>query len=297
MNFEIDWNAAPQHIVAEIAGRADRLATPCGDGVMVWHRWPGPTRSAPTIVLYHGGFGSWTHWLKAVPLLSTRFAIVAADLPGLGDSADVAPPHTAQGISDIVNQGLDQILSPTGRCHLAGFSFGGIIAALSAAHLGERCLGFTAIGAAGFGELHHIVDGIKIPPGDLSEAEIDAVHAKNLSLLMLADAKRADPLALYLHRRNVERGRVRSRRISRSAALVETLPRITAPIGGLWGALDATGGGAAAIAERRRIFRRHQPGCRFTVIADAGHWIMYERPERFVRALFRHIDANDRPNR
>ncbi len=289
MTFEIDWNAAPQHIVAEIAGRAEQLATPCGDGAMVWHRWPGPSPSAPIVVLYHGGFGSWTHWLKAIPLLNKRFEVITADLPGLGDSANIAPPHTAESISTIVNHGLDRVLSPSGRCHLIGFSFGGIIAALSAVHLGERCLGFTAVGAAGFGSLHHIVEGLKMPRGDLSDAEIDAIHTENLHLLMLADTASIDPLALHLHRGNIERGRVRSRRISLSGALLETLPRITAPISGIWGALDATGGGAAAIAERRRIFQGHQPNCRFTVIVDAGHWIMYERPEPFVEAVFRNI--------
>ncbi len=297
MTIEIDWSTAPEAIVAAIADRAELLETPCGDGVMVWRRWSGPTASAPTLVLYHGGFGSWTHWLKAIPPLTARFHVIAADLPGLGGSATITPPQTLESISAIVNRGLDQILTPSGRCHLAGFSFGGLIAALSAAHQGARCLSFTAVGAAGFGGLHHVVEGLKIPHAGQSEEEIDAIHVKNLRLLMLADAARIDPLALYLHRGNIERGRIRSRRISLSGALVETLPRIAAPIGGIWGALDATGGGAAAIAERRRIFHSHQPDCPFTVIGDAGHWIMYERPERFVEALLHHIDTYDRPNR
>jgi len=100
------------------------------------------------------------------------------------------------------------------------------------------------------------------------------------------------PCHFYQHRSNVEHCRVRSRRISLSDALIETLPRITAPIAGPWGALDATSGDVATTDERRRIFQRHQPDCRFTVIANSGHLIMYERPKSFVEAILQEFEAH-----
>ena len=39
--------------VAGVAAKAERLETPCGDGVMVWRVWG----SGPPLVLLHGGYG------------------------------------------------------------------------------------------------------------------------------------------------------------------------------------------------------------------------------------------------
>jgi pimeloyl-ACP methyl ester carboxylesterase len=33
--------------------------------------------------------------------------------------------------------------------------------------------------------------------------------------------------------------------------------------------------------ERVALFQRLQPGCPFEIIEGAGHWVMYERPDRF----------------
>ena len=65
---------------------------------------------------------------------------------------------------------------------------------------------------------------------------LDIIHKKNLSLLMLSDEQKIDDLAIYVHRKNIERGRFRSRKISLSSKFVENLPKIRAQIGGIWGA-------------------------------------------------------------
>jgi 2-hydroxy-6-oxonona-2,4-dienedioate hydrolase len=45
----------------------------------------------PPVVLFHGGSGSWTHWVRNIqPLVAAGRQVIAADLPGFGDSA--SPP-------------------------------------------------------------------------------------------------------------------------------------------------------------------------------------------------------------
>src|SRR5713101_4198486 len=94
-------------LVAGIAAEADRIETPCGDGTMVWRCWGG----GPPLVLLHGGYGSWMHWIRNVPPLSRQFRVIAPDLPGLGESAIPPEPWTAAGLAAIIGEGLDIVLA------------------------------------------------------------------------------------------------------------------------------------------------------------------------------------------
>ncbi len=290
--FDINWQAEPARVVAEVASHAERIETPCADGTMVWHRWKGP-EGRPPLVLLHGGWGSWTHWIKAIPTLAARTTILAGDIPGMGDSADIGRPETIDPVAPIIADGIADLLQNAQRFDIAGFSFGGVASAHVAARHGKRCRSFTAVGAAGFGPLHYIVQGIQVPDPRLSDNEIDAIHRTNLKLLMLAHETSIDPLAVLVHRTNIERGRLRSRRISLSTALLDILPRIESRIGGIWGELDVTGGGFVDIEERRELFRAQQPACLFDIISNAGHWVMYEASDSFVATLCRHLEHYD----
>jgi pimeloyl-ACP methyl ester carboxylesterase len=62
------------------------------DGVSIFYREAGP-RDAPTIVLLHGFPSSSREFDTLMPLLATRYHLIAPDLPGFGQSE--APPPTA----------------------------------------------------------------------------------------------------------------------------------------------------------------------------------------------------------
>lgn len=80
---------------------------------MVWHRWG----SGPTVVLFHGGFGSWTHWIRNVEVLARHYTVLAADLPGLGDSALAPEPYDGWTIARICADGLEQLIPAGERFH------------------------------------------------------------------------------------------------------------------------------------------------------------------------------------
>jgi pimeloyl-ACP methyl ester carboxylesterase len=264
-------------LVEGIAAEADRIETPCGEGAMVWRCWG----SGPPLVLLHGGYGSWTHWIRNVLPLSRQFTVIAPDLPGLGESATPPEPWTAQGLAAIVVEGLDIVLARSASRvapHLAGFSFGGVIGGNVAAQLGDRLRGFTVVGSNGLGLERSPTPLQRVPRGS-SEAEEFAIHRYNLNQLMIADPDKIDELALYLQKTNHARARMRSRRFSRSGALVEALPRITARLDGIWGERDRTA--YPHLAERARVLREFQGGARFAVVPGAGHWVPFEAADRF----------------
>jgi 2-hydroxy-6-oxonona-2,4-dienedioate hydrolase len=264
-------------LVEGIAREAERRETPCGDGTMVWRLWG----SGPPLVLLHGGYGSWTHWIRNVPALARQFRVVAPDLPGLGESATPPEPWTAEGLAAIVVAGLDRILL-TGaggeRPHLAGFSFGGVIGGQVAAQLGDRLRGFTVVGSNGLG-VERSPTPLRRVPAAASEEEEFATHRFNLNQLMIADPAKIDELALYLQKINHARARMRSRRFSRSDALAHALPLVTARLDGIWGERDATA--YPRLDERARLLRSFQPAARFAVVPGAGHWVQYEAADRF----------------
>ena len=260
--------------VEGVAAEAQRIETPCGAGTMVWRVWG----SGPPLILLHGGYGSWTHWIRNVLVLARRFTVIAPDLPGLGESSTPPEPHTAEGLAAIIVEGLDIVLSKDAAPHIAGFSFGGVLGGHVAAQLGDRLRALTLVGSNGLGLVRQPTALQRVPAG-VSAAEALAVHRHNLGALMIADPAKIDELAVYIQSQNAPRGRVRSRRFSRADTLARALPLVKARLDGIWGARDATA--YPHLDERARVLRSFQPGARFEVIAGAGHWVQYEAAERF----------------
>jgi len=275
---------SPAAEVARLAAAGQRVETPCGDGVMVWRIWSPAHRSGvEPLVLFHGGFGSWTHWFRNIPELARHYRLIVASLPGLGESDDAPKPHTASGLAAIAAAGIERILAPGERFHLTGFSFGGLIGGHVAAHFGERCRSLTLVGAGGLGLRRSAMAPLKSWRHLPDEADRLAVHRENLALLMLADPARIDDLAVYLQSENASRGRINSPPIAMTDTLTRMLPRVRGRLAGIWGERDATA--MEDLPARARLLRGIQGGAPFIVIADAGHWVQYEAPDAFNATL------------
>ncbi|HUO11150.1 MAG TPA: alpha/beta hydrolase, partial [Caulobacteraceae bacterium] len=78
------------------------------DGVGVFYREAG-TKDAPTIVLLHGFPSSSREFDTLIPLLATRYHLIAPDFPGFGQS-DAPPPSTYAYTFDHLAQTTDHLL-------------------------------------------------------------------------------------------------------------------------------------------------------------------------------------------
>ena len=261
--------------------RAERIETPCGDGALVWHRW-GPAAGAPLLLL-HGGSGSWTHWLRNITALADAgHSVLVPDLPGFGDSA--APPdgHDADVLPGWLERGLQRLIGDQ-PVDLVGFSFGGLVAGLWAQARPARVARLVLVGSPGLSDA-------LLPPLNLRRWDAlpagparTAVHRHNLLQLMLAHDDTATPLAVALHAANVERDRLRRRRLMLTAALVPVLPALVCPVHGIWGAQD--------VLYRHRLPLIDQvlstaPGFQsMDLLPQAGHWVAFEAAGAFDAAL------------
>ena len=265
---------------------------PCDHGDLVWQQWPGrvaaglsPAREARPLLLLHGGFGSWMHWAVNIPALRQHREVWTLDMPGLGDSADCPQPHTAEHIASIVLHGLDTLLGPATGFELAGFSFGAMVGARLAILAGSRCSRFTAIGAAGCGDLHVQVRLQHPPTPDTAPAEARSIHRGNLRALMFASNDSIDDQAIHIHGENLARARFNSRKLSLSGDFIQAMPLIKARLVGVWGSRDATAGGRSNLEKRRALFAAAQTGAEFHILDGIGHWAMYEAPDAINKIL------------
>jgi len=117
----------PQVATSLLKGRQLQLPGP-----MVWHEWGHESldKGASTLVLLHGGSGSWTHWIRSVaPLVADGFHVLAVDLPGFGDSA---LPENGGDVDALIEplHAAWQMLRASDNVSFIGFSFGGMTAAL-----------------------------------------------------------------------------------------------------------------------------------------------------------------------
>jgi 2-hydroxy-6-oxonona-2,4-dienedioate hydrolase len=277
--------AEPAAIVAALEESAQKFKTPCGNGTMVWRVWG----SGEPLVLLHGGSGSWTHWIRNIPVLSRAYQLWVPDLPGLGQSAMPPEPLIPASVADVVVAGLERLIPGEAKLRLAGFSFGGHIAGLTAARMRERVGDLTLIGVAALGLRAEPREPFaKRRPG-MSEAEIAAAFRQNLRVLMFANPDNIDALALYLQAQNVKHARFRSRPFATGDGLAKALLDVTASLSSIWGTQDIIA--RTSLNQRLEILRRHHPELAVRLIEGAGHWVAYEAADRFNEALLELLSA------
>ena len=273
----------------------ERLTTPMraaggGAGELVWHRWQPAdavrVAGAPPLVLFHGGSGSWTHWVKnIVPLLEAGRTVLAADLPGFGDSDLPDGGADADAMAPVLADGLRELLQGE-RCDLVGFSFGGMTSALMLADAPELARRLVLVGAPAMGVVPGRQFELRAWRHLKSAAEQAAIHRHNLGVLMLHDHDLIDGLALEVHMTNVPRDRAPRRRLAHTDILARTLPRVRCPVHAIYGEHDAIY--QHYIHQLEDAFAAAAPDFRgMQLIPGAGHWVQFEAPQAFDAALLR----------
>ena len=273
-----------------LRAQATRRETPCGTGATVWHVWGEARPGLPPVVLFHGGSGSWTHWVRNIqPLVAAGRQVIAADLPGFGDSASPPSGGDADALVAPLADGLNMLLGGE-PCDLVGFSFGGLTAGLLLAAHPALARRLVLVGAPAMGVTPERQFELKAWRHLPTAAEQEAVHRFNLAALMLKDASLIDGLALELHITNLMRDRMPRRRLAHTDILARSLPRVRCPVHAIYGAHDALY--KAWIHQLEDAFKAAAPDFRgLVLIPEAGHWVPFERPEAFDEALLRALDG------
>jgi pimeloyl-ACP methyl ester carboxylesterase len=264
--------------VRRLEAEAERHETPCGDGSMVWRKWG----SGTPVVLLHGGSGSWTHWVRNIPVLAREFEVWAADIPGLGDSANAPNMTSPQSCADVTAEGLHRLIPAERKPQLVCFSFGCHVGTLTARMVGDHFRNMLIIGTAALGIPREPFNFPK-ERSTMTEAEKLGVHRRVLEILMISRPERVDEFAIELQADNIRKARFRSRVHAGSDTVRRGLADVKIPLRTIWGGNDVVA--APSINHVLGILGEHHPELKAEIIPDAGHWVMFEQADPFNAAL------------
>ena len=247
------------------------------DGAPFAWRESGPTGSAgPVLVLLHGLSGSRLSWEPQLQGLGGQHRVVAWDMPGYGESAPLDGEPTFGSLADAVIDFFDAIDAEI--VHLAGISFGAMIAQYVAARSPSRLASLTLLSTSpAFG-----LDGTKpaewraarltpldagLEPADFAMDVLSSIAGPNISPEAL-DGQRA------------AMARVPGREMRRSIDCLvthdsrELLPLSDVPTVCAVGELETETPVSYGYALADLI-----PHARLVVVPDAGHLLNVESPD------------------
>lgn len=264
--------------VERLCERVQRHSIDGVDGRVVW-RTLGQGRP---LVLFHGGHGSWLHWMRNMPALAEGRTVCVPDMPGYGDS-DAPVDDSMERLLQGLGQSLDALLGQGADFDLVGFSFGGLVAShLAVARGGVRRL--ALLGTAGHG-------GMRRPRAELHNWREAALRGDapalaktmrhNLLAHMLHFPHSVDAAALYVHTEACLRTRFRSKTLSRAGGLQSLLQSAADALLLAWGEHDVT---AEPLQAASHLSTCH-PRTHTAVVPGAGHWVQYESPDAVNRLL------------
>jgi 2-hydroxy-6-oxonona-2,4-dienedioate hydrolase len=256
---------------------ASRLVrTPVGDGSMAWREWG----EGEPLLLLHGSHGGWMHWLRNIPALARTRRVIVPDMPGFGESDPPADLDSPAGHARALVEGLRLIGGVDGPIDVIAFSLGALMAcymSIAAPDLARRLI---LVDAGGLGTPVIKAD-LRSVRGVKDDAAIRAINRHNLAAMMIHDPATIDETAVDISIFCGKRVRTRVQYQVIPDKTLVAVAKVRVPIDVIWGEHDYIHPDPALNADAIRTL---QPEAELRIVAKAGHWPMYEQPERFTAA-------------
>lgn len=263
-------SANPAAEITAIEKRAQRIETPCGEGNMVWRAWG----EGVPLVLLHGGSGTWRHWLRNIEHFAKTRRVIAADMPGYGDSAEPPQPTGFPVLGAIMGEGLDKVIGPGTSYDIMGFSLGSFMAPWVIRASQAKARKLVLVHGHFVGRMAYSPqDRLKRWRGVEDRAERNAILRHNLGALMLAHPESADDLTLEVYRTDLEQSRLR---VPTFIDTLDTsiLTKIGTRIYAVTGAQDPIPSPNLEAQQKELVALR--PDVKYWTVPNAGHWVMWE---------------------
>ena len=239
------------------------------------------TDSRPVVVLLHGSPMASEIFDEIIPFLEKDYRLIAPDLPGFGRSQRDIPDYSIRAHAAYLKALLREL--KIGRCHLAGYSMGGGVA-LEFVKLDPQSVDSLILTASiGLQEYELL--------GDYTLNH--ALHAAQLFCLWAVDW--FTPHFGWMDRALLNYEYARNFYDTDQRLLREAIEEWPKPVWIGHGAKDRLVPVGAARAHKELM-----PQARLEIYEDAGHLMIYRRPERIAKdwkRFLQEVEAGDSPIR
>ena len=242
--------------------------------------------SGPDLILLHGTGGHLEAYARDIAGLANDFRVTAYDMVGHGWSDLPDFPYTIDVLSDHLVGLMDAL--GIDSAHLSGESLGGWVVAWTAAHHAER-VGRLVLNTPG--NIANKPD-VMVRMRDSTRAAVrdpsDETVRRRVEFLFHHKEMVTDELVDLRRQVYTRPGFVQA--IENTLVLQDPVVRkdfawdpswvgkVTAPTLLLWTEHDPTGG-----LDEADLLLEWLPDARLHVIADAGHWPQWEKPDEYLR--------------
>lgn len=235
-------------------------------------------QSGPILVLLHGGYGSWMHFLKNVEELSKNFQVIVPDMPGFGESESLPKVPNLDEYAQTLVDALSSLTNGS-NYNIIGFSFGSAIGSHMIKFTGDSVNRLTLVGYNRTGNMPFKRPKMLSWRAAKTEEELNTAQRHNLSVMMIHKQEKIDDMAINLQTLNTKGAKVRSLEIVASHDLPNRILNISQPIDIIWGEFDVTLINGIDDAQNR--MKELIPDVKFHIIPNSGHWIQFEEYEKF----------------
>lgn len=265
--------------IRRLACSGEKYTVLWGDIPIVWRKFG----SGTPLVLIHGGYGNWLHWVRNIEPLSWKHAVWVPDLPSMGDSGTLFEHEDAMSSMKsmalaLVNT-LSRLVDTQTEIDIAGFSVGTVIAALFAQRW-TKVRRMALLGPIGHGQGRRQTKDL-MPWGELGGRAQKRALRHNLLSLMLQRSSSVDDMALEIYESTSRQCRFREGNFTRQNVIRDVLETFNNPVLFIWGEGDVTANYPAKVADWLSRGRR---GRKWAVL-PGGHWIQYENADTINQML------------
>lgn len=233
----------------------------------------------PSLVLLHGNGHSWHEFAEVMDALAADLDVVAWDMPGHGDSADLVVPPSIEAYAGA----LADLVAGLGlaRPAILGSSVGAFVAASYAADHGAA----SAV----------VLEEMQFRSRDFWTAawtRVVAMFGEPVQTLEAVQARFKRPVdGEMLQRWNRERTRTGAAEMIGVMAAIRDFD-----VAGCLGRLDTPClllfGDAGPTVDRADALATARPGATVSVIAEAGHFISLDQPAAFAATVTAFLRAS-----
>lgn len=245
---------------------------------------PGP---GDPLVLLHGAYGSWTHWVNNLESLSQFADVWAMDLPGFGESDDWPGEFDSTKYVQVVASAIRDLVGKP--VVLAGYSFGAFIAAalaLAAPDQVQSLVLVSLVGQTGDPALHRRIEERHFSRNPSWQYRLGVVR-DNLRALHLYRREAADARTVRMTYLNILHARLGPRELRRGSprmAMADMLRGLrSVPVMMCWGRHDPMP--QPSVEAWAQTCQTLIPDAEIRIVDGASHWCQYEQPHEITELI------------